>query len=247
MKKYINADLFRLYRRIPRLILLFVIFVIIAILFWPEKESESTIIDLIDVLEGCLKYVPVYIGFVELLYVFGDDFAGKTAQIAIGTGIKRKEVILSKWLEVIIVTAVDVVIITAIGLILSVISKHTLPGELVIDIFAHAVVAVLATGAYMALVFPIMFMMQNITVAFLIYIMLASGAINKILGYVLSLNKFIRTLALEHLTLTNCLNVFRSRMILGTFQFESIVGIILYIALALYITYILYKKRELEF
>lgn len=247
MKKYINADLYRLYRRIPRLVLLFVIFAVIAMIFWPDKKSDTTIIELIDLLEGCLKNVPVYIGFIELLYVFGDDFAGKTAQIAIGTGIKRKEVIFSKWLETIIVTAIDVVVIVVIGLVLSVISKHTLPAELVRDIIAHAVVAVLATAAYMAVVFPIMFMMQNITVAFLIYIVLASGTINKILGYVLSLNKFIRTLALEHFTLTNCLNVFRSRMILGTFQFESVIGIIIYIALALYVTNLLYKKRELEF
>lgn len=246
MKNYINADLYRIFRRVPRWIKLGMVMVIIGVIFWPNNDSEATIIDLVDLLETVLKYAPVYLGFIEIMHIFGDDFAGKTAQIAIGTGVKRAQVIMAKWLEMIIVITVDTTIIVIIALSLSVIHTHSLPGQLVVDIIAHIIVSVLAAGAFTALVFPLMFAMQNITLAFLIYILLSAGAINKLIS-LLANAKLLRKLMIEQFTLTNCLNVFRSRMILGSFKVESLLGIIIYIGLALAITCFIYKKRELEF
>lgn len=246
MKNYINADLYRVFRRVPRWIWLALVFAVIAVFFWPSSNDESTIIELIDLLEQVLRYVPVYIGFIEIIYVFGDDFAGKTAQIAIGTGVKRRQVILAKWFELLIVTAFDVVIISTIALVLSVIHSHSLPAELIVDIIVHIIMSVFATGAYISLVFPIMFAMQNITVAFLIYIMISSGAINKLIGLLGNI-KILRRIGIENYTLTNCLTVFRSRLILGSIKIESVLGIVIYVGLALWLTYTVYKNRELEF
>lgn len=88
--------------------------------------------------------------------------------------------------------------------------------------------------------------MQNITVAFLIYVLLSSGAINKLIGLLANI-KILRRLGIENYTLTNCLTVFRSRLILGSFKFESVLGIIIYVGGALWLTCKLYKSRELEF
>lgn len=246
MNKYIKAELYRVYRRIPRLIMLGLILLAMIDIFRPGSNKDSTIIELVDLLEQALKYAPIYIGFVEMIFVFGDDFAGKTAQIAIGTGIRRSQVIFAKWFEALIVVAIDTAAVVVVALVLSVIKTHTLPAKLLVDILAHMVVSVLSTGAFMALVFPIMFMMQGITVAFLIYILLSSGAINKIIGLIGNA-KFLVKLNIANYTLSNCLNVFRSRMILGSFQIESVLGIVLYVGLALWFTCFLYKKRELEF
>ena len=246
MKNYINADLYRIYRRVPRWIWLTTVFAIIALLFWPSNNEESTIIELVDFLEQVLRYVPVFIGFIEIIYVFGDDFAGKTAQIAIGTGVKRRQVILAKWFELLIVTAIDVVIISIIAIVLSVIHSHSFPAELIVDVIVHIIMSVLATGAFISIVFPIMFAMQNITVAFLIYILLSAGAINKLIGLLANI-KILRRIGIENFTLTNCLTVFRSRLILGSFKFESALGIIIYVSLALWFTCKIFKNRELEF
>lgn len=246
MLNYINADLYRIFRRIPRWIMVGIVMVVIAVLFWPDSNSDSTIIELAELLESTLKYVPVYIGFIEIIYVFGDDFAGKTAQIAIGTGVKRNQVIFAKWIEFVITVATDVVMIVVISLVLSVVKTHYLPAQILGDLIAHMIISILATGAYVSLVFPIMFAMQTITVAFLIYIIIAAGAINKIIGLI-SGTKLLKHLMIENYTLTNCLNVFRSRMVMGNFHFESILGIIIYICLFIYLTTVVYKKRELEF
>ena len=246
MKKYIRADLYRLFRRIPRLIMLVIVFAAFFDMFRPSQNPGTTIIELTDLLESALKYVPVYIGFIEILYIFGDDFTGKTAQIAIGTGVKRHQVILAKWLEIVIAVAIDVIIIVVLVLTLSFIKTHTLPAEIVTDVLVHALISILATASYMALIFPVMFFMQSITVSFLIYILLASGAVNKIISYVGN-GQLVRWIRIENYTLTNCLNVFRSRLILGNFQFESVIGIILYLGISLFLTYIVYKNRELEF
>lgn len=247
MKKYLNADLYRIFTRIPRWVMLFLVMLVVSVLFWPDKKSEATIIELVDLLQTTLKYVPVYMGFIEMIYIFGDDFAGKTAQIAIGTGVKRNEIIFAKFLEILIVVFFDAFVISAWSLILSAIQTHVLPAELVFNIIAHMIVSVLATGAFMSLVFPIMFAMQNISVALLIYTMLAAGAINKIVNLIVTYNKFLRRFNLESFTLSNCLNVFRSRMILGSFKVESILGIVLYIGIFLWLTSVVYKKRELDF
>ena len=123
---------------------------------------------------------------------------------------------------------------------------HSIPAESIAELLAHMVVSVLATGCYMALAFPVMFVMQNITVAFLIYMLLASGAINKIIGY-LAMTKYLKKLNIENFTMTNCINVFRSRMILGSFQFESVLGIAIYLGAALWLANFIYSKRELDF
>ena len=246
MKNYIKADLFRIFTRIPRWILIGFVLFIVGAVFWPGDNEDATIIQLMDMLEMTIKYAPVYLGFIEIIYIFGDDFAGKTAQIAIGTGVKRNEVILAKWLEVIIITAVDICMITLVAVVFCLIKCHNIPFNLLVDLLAHMLVGVLATAAFMALVFPIMFAMQNITLAFLVYIMIASGAINSLIGYLAGF-KWVRVLRLDQFTLSNCLNVFRSRMVLGSFQWESMAGIILYIGITLGVTCFIYKSRELEF
>lgn len=246
MKKYINADLFRVSRRIPRWILIALVLLAMVDIFRPGSNPDSTIIELIDLFEQTIKYVPIYIGFIEMIYIFGDDFVGKTAPIAIGTGITRNQVIIGKWIEAIMVVAVDTIMIAVISLPLCGIAAKSLPVALVGEALIHMLVAVLSTAAYMALVFPIMYSMQTITVAFLIYILISSGAINKLIG-LLSTTKRLSKLGIDKYTLTNCINVFRSRMILGSFQWESIVGIIIYVGAFLWLTCFIYKKKELEF
>lgn len=246
MKNYINADLYTIFKRIPRWVMLAIVLFIIGAIFWPSSDEDYTIIELVDTLEQVLRYAPVYLGFIEMIYIFGDDFTGKTAQIAIGIGVKRRQVVMAKWLEAIIVVAADIVMIVVLSLGLSVIQTHSLPIELVADIIVHMLISILTIAAYIALVFPIMFMMQNITVAFLIYMLLSSGAINKLIDLLSNLEK-IRFLNVGKYTLTNCITVFRSRLALGSFKFESAFGIVIYIAAALCITCLLYKKKELEF
>ena len=246
MRNYISADLYRIFRRIPRWIFIGIVLTMIFLVFKPSKDESLTIVELVEEIETTLKFAPVFIGFIEIMYIFGDDFVGKTAQIAIGIGVNRNKVILAKWLEMIIVTAIDVITIVILALVLSVMRTHTLPAQLVADIIAHTLVAIMATAAYTALVFPVMFAMQTITVAFLLYMLLSVGAINQLMQLLFQL-KWLKKLTLENYTLTNCLNVFRSRMILGSFHIKSMIGIIIYIAGALYLTYVVYKKRELEF
>lgn len=246
MSKYIKADLYRIFRRIPRYMLLALVMIVVVAVFWPGSNDDSTIIQLVDLLETFLKYSPIYLGFIEIIYIFGDDFAGKTAQIAIGIGVKRSQIIFAKWLETMIVVGADIAMIVVVSLGLSVFKTHTLPIELLVDIFAHMAVSVVATAAFVALVFPIMFLMQSITIAFLLYMLFCSGAINKIIGYLANM-KYLRMLNINNLTLSNCLNVFRSRMILGSFHVQSVMGIVIYVVVTLWITIFIYKKRELEF
>lgn len=246
MSKYIKADLYRIFRRIPRYMLLALVMIVVVAVFWPGSNDDSTIIQLVDLLETFLKYSPIYLGFIEIIYIFGDDFAGKTAQIAIGIGVKRSQIIFAKWLETMIVVGADIAMIVVVSLGLSVFKTHTLPIELLADIFAHMAVSVVATAAFVALVFPIMFLMQSITIAFLLYMLFCSGAINKIIGYLANM-KYLRMLNINNLTLSNCLNVFRSRMILGSFHVQSVMGIVIYVVVTLWITIFIYKKRELEF
>lgn len=246
MLNYIKADLFRILARGKRWILVGVVFFIDAIIFWPSAESGMTGVDNAEMIESVLKWLPLAIGFIEIMYVFGDDFRGKTAQIAIGVGIKRRHVVLAKWLEMIILAFLDTLLVVITGVVLCAFSAGAIPAELFGDLFVQTLMCVLAAAAYSAMVLPILFMSQGTTLSMLVYLLLSAGLIHKLMELIGRI-KAISGLHLSNYTLTNCLNVLRSRLILGSLHFESLLGTLIYLGIFLFITDYFYRRLELEF
>lgn len=246
MIRYISADLYRIFRRKARLIIAIIILYLVGDVFRPHMESDTTIVEMVDMIETMLKYAPPIIGFLEMFYVFADDFAGKTAQIAIGIGIKRREVVLTKWADMVIISAIDITVIAALASVLSSMKSGAMPTQLLVSVISHAVVAVMSIAVYTSVVMPIMFAMQSVVVSNILYLILSFGLIFKLLEYVAMMEK-LQKFNIGSITLTNALNVLRSRMLLGNFHIVSFMTIIIYGAAGILITYLIYRNRELEF
>lgn len=243
MTRYILADIKRVLKRIPHWVI-----VALALIFFGSTGSGEgrTVADVVDSAKTTFIYACVPCGFLAIVFVLGDDLRAKTAQIAIGIGISREKVILSKWLECMVLAFIDELILlfsTTIGVLINGIAfKASDWGEL----FLVLIMSVIATGVYLALVFPIITVSGGTSVALLIYIFLSTGLINKGLGY-LELVRPIQKLHIIGKTPTNLINVCRSRMILGNFAFAQWIGIILFLAVFLGVSILIYKKQELEF
>lgn len=248
MIKYIRADLYRIFRRKARIIIALLFIYLTVDQFWPGKQADTTIVDAVDVIESVLKYAPPILGFLEMFYVFADDFAGKTAQIAIGTGIKRIQVIMTKWVDMLILISLDLMVLTGLSAGLAQLQAGSMPAGLSSSLVAHVVVAIISTMAYVSIVMPIMFAMQSVTLSNILYLVLSFGLIFKLLGFVSQLER-LQKFNIGSITLTNALNVLRSRMLLGSFHIVrvSFIAIVIYTAAGIAVTYLIYRNRELEF
>lgn len=244
MSRYIFADLKRVFKRVPLLI-------IVAVLIWvcgsiDRTVTEGLAMDIVDQTKKTFIYACVPAGFLSLIFILGEDLRAKTAQIAIGIGISREKVVLAKWLECVIFTAVCELVMICYSFITA--SMHSAQftasdwGEVLLVLLT----SVVATGVYMAIVFPIIIASNGISVAMLVYVFLSTGLINKGLGY-LDFIKPIQKLHIIGKTPTNLLNVCRTRMILGHMAIGQWIGVILFMAAFLGLSIFIYRKQELEF
>ena len=246
MLNYIKADILRVLTRVRRWIILGIILLLIGALSIQSPDSHATGVSNLENLETTLQAMPLIIGYIEILYVFGDDFKGKTAQIAIGMGVKRREVVLSKWIEVVILAFLDTFAAALVAIVVTAFSPAPIPLELYGELIIQCLICVLSVAGYMALVLPILFAAQGTTVAMLIYMLLSSKLMHKLFE-LLGKIKELSPLHLSNYTLTNCLNVLRSRLLLGSMHFESLAGIVIYLSVFVTMAVFIYRKLELEF
>ena len=245
MRRYIRADLYRILRRIKHWVFI-AIFALIAYISFDPFGSESTGTVNYDVMMSMVKWMPAVLGFVEILFVFGDDFRGKSAQIAIGIGIDRFKVVLVKLIDMVIVYSIDLAGLTLFSVALCLPTKGRLPLQLFWSLLAAELISILACAAFTALAMIIMFAAQDITLGLIIYLLLATGLLKKLITLLASLGKISR-FHLDTYTLSNCVSVLRARALLGSFNIVTFLGILIYIAIGIGATYAVYRKKELEF
>lgn len=245
MNKYMKADLYRIRTRIPRYIVLVIMMALMGlILFFVSKEQ--TIYQMTDMLTKAITYACPLLGLVEYLFVYGDDFKAKTMQIAIGTGVKRRHVVLAKWLEVIILCVIDYVILFAIILFVCLLRGIQLDAGPVVDILILLLFGLVKTTACIGVTMILVFATQGTALGMLLYLAEMTGIVNTIFKLVFSF-KHIEKLRLDRFLLTNLENIACSRMIVGTFSVGHVLGIIIYFAAFYIIATHVFKRKELEF
>lgn len=244
MSRYIAADMGRILKKVSHWILVAIILYIIS-----DSSRVSTLetgFDMATMLKASFKYIPVPCGFLAILYVFGEDFKGKTAQIAIGIGISRVKVVLAKWIETLLLTFIDGLIWISGSVITSALTNGAITPDVIPGILLTGLMSVIATGTYIAFVMILMIPTRGTTLALLIYIFMSTGLIAKALGY-LVIFKPVQKLQIISLLPTNLIDLCRSRMILGSFATVQWLELIAETALFLIITILIYRKQELEF
>lgn len=247
MINYILADLKRITLRIPRAVAMVVILgILIAYMRTAATGSQWNVITYTLTLEQYFGMLTVMLGVVELISVFSEDFKAKTMQVAIGIGIPRWRIVLSKFIELMVLVFVDLVVIALVALIAAPILQVAPNGEQVMEILGNLFSVWLGIIAYGTLCTILIFFTQGIGIATILYLALASGIVNSILEILFSLDA-VKSFHLQRFTLTAIIKMFNARILLGTFSFPNFLGILLYTALAFTATLAIFSKRELDF
>lgn len=244
MSRYILADIKRVFKRVPYWIIVGIAIVMFGTL--DTSGEATTVVDVVDMTKNVFHYACVPCGFLAIIYVIGEDLHAKTAQIAIGIGIAREKVVITKWLECVIITAVNESLLLIFTFVCSLFCNSPFSASDWGEVILVMLVSIVGTGVYMALVFPIITGSRATALAMLVYIFLSTGLINKGLKY-LEFFPAVQKLRIIGKTPTNLLEVCRSRMILGSFAFGQWVGVVLFIAAFLGLSIIIFRKQELEF
>lgn len=245
MIRYMKADLHRISRRIPRYISLLCVFAVLVILMLVILKGKTPF-EIVDLMTKIVPYLCGIFGLLEYIFVYSDDLKAKTMQIAIGTGISRRRVVLAKWIETAVLCILDILMLIILILVCSALKGAVFSGEPVRDLcilFFFGLIKVLgAVGFTMIFVF----WTQNASAGMLLFLAFMLGIVNLLFDSIASIGP-LEGLHLSSFLFSNLLDAAKSRLIIGTFSPAYFLGLIIYLAAFYFITVKLFERCELEF
>lgn len=249
MSNYILADIKRIFQKKSYIntigvyigIFLFMIFVLFNPTFTKEDYLSKTYM--------FLGYFPLVVGLATFLSVYYDDFKSKTMQIAIGYGIPRYQIVLSKLLENIILSLICVIIIGIVIVLLPILLGFSINMQDINHLLFGLFVEALRNIGYLSIAAIPAFYTQNAVNGTIFYVLLSSRTIllllNMILGQEFIVNlignfgQYLYTVQLYHIR-----NIF---METNTCGFAILWLILIYIICPCVVSIISFYKKELEF
>ena len=245
MIHYIKADFYRIFKRIPRYIILVLLFAAAAAAMLSVADG-STPYQILDLLTKYAAFICAVFAIVEYIYVYNDDFKAKTLQIAIGRGITRSGVILTKWIETTILCVMDFLILMAIILICSAIRGAVFGGEAAADVIIIMLTSLMKSVTAVGFTMIFTFLSQNATLGTLVFILAITGIGEMIISALISIG-VLDKLHLSTYLVNALIDTFKTRAIIGTFSIPHFIGIIAYNVAFFFITKLMFKWRELDF
>lgn len=246
MFNYILADLKRIALRIPRALVMVAIYAILIIVLVIASKGQWNAVTFVLAVEQYIEFLPVLIGLVELISVFTEDFKAKTMQVAIGIGIPRYRIVLSKLIEMMLLVLVDLMFVFVIALITGAIMQVWPDGQQLMAILGNLFGTWMGAMAYASLTMILIFFTQGMGIATLLYLAFCGKIVYTLLDIIFSI-EIITSLHLQRFTLTAMIQLFNSKILLGTFSTATFLGILLYIVLGYLGAVAVFNRRELDF
>lgn len=247
MSNYIKADLWRMERRLPRIIIIVLFNLVMGgvIIYNSTQDSWNSVFFMDRLLLG-VQIAGILCSIIEFIAVFSEDFRAKTMQIAIGGGMKRRHVILVKFADFMIAMVGDYILLSLVGIILAVITRVQPNGEQIVDYLITILGYLLSVAGYYSLSLIAVFYLQSVLLPMIIFLVLNCNFAHLLLEYLFKLEA-IQPLNLDRFTLSYNANLFMSRLMLGSFKWSAFIAIMIYIAAGYLLSTFLFKKKELEF
>ena len=246
MNRYMKADFYRIFGRVSRYITLLILFIAFGAFLYIVADG-STPYELVETVTKVvnLAICPVF-GLVEYGVVYSDDIKAKTMQIAIGTGISRKKVIFTKWVEIVILTTLDVIIFLGIAYVISILRNAVFSGEPLRDVLVLSGFSLIKLAGSAAITSILLFGTMNATLGMILFITSAFGILYFIVSAIVTIGP-LEALHLDKYLFTSLLEAAKSRAVIGTLSVTHIAGIILYLLVFYFLACKVFKKVELEF
>lgn len=259
MRNYMMADLIRIFKRVPRTVLMLICFVLICVSIPGSVSAANMLSDaalgadaaadlVISSIGSTVAFSSGILGLFELIFVFSDDMKAKTTQIAIGVGVSRSKVVLSKFCELLVLLAVDALILVLLILTVGSIAGASFGGASILKLVATiAGEVLLKNAAYASLVFILLFTIRSVTLGVIAFLALSFQVVSGGLFFLTNSIKALESLNLGSYTLSGMLGKVNEILCGAAFDPLPVIGCLAYVGLSLFLTIFLFKKKELEF
>ena len=252
MINYILADYKRVVSRIARILLL-VIYQVVFVLFILNKFNKAagnytsvTLIDNADTFFGTWFFLILCLS--AFIQSFSFDFRAKTIQVALGMGISRLQVIIAKLIQTTLVMLTDFIVTLITFFVLAVIVGTPLASHQIGFIIYDGLGSILLVTCSISLLLPLVFRTQNIVMSMVGYFIMVPGVITGGVRFLLRMApEFLARMELDRFCHDNCCKLVQANAIQGTFQLWPVIGTIAWFAIGIYLTWLVFRKMELDF
>ncbi len=246
MINFIKADLFRVFTKPLRYVMLCIFGISMAGILIYQSISGYTDVSLTSLMVGGNPVYGILVMLAYIFTIFGDDFRAKNLQAAIGMGVLRYQVVLGKFMTYSIIMFLDTIFFALIHTLIVGIMGHLVTGEVLIEIFVDLACELLKGILAMSIAMMAAFVSQSVTVASLVYTLMYINVLGLAMPYLLVFQVVGELKIPTHYSSVAVQN-FVHRLWLGIFDTGSFIVIALYLAVGLGVSILVFSKRELEF
>ena len=249
MLKYIHADLHRIYRRVPRYIVMAVFYLsMLGYLLHGISAKHLNQIGVVDACGSIYVIAVLLFGILEMFSVFADDFRAKTMQIAIGGGVSRPCIVLAKLLEFVALALGDLAFLALGMIVCSAATGNPLQGaqiyQVLIYIFGHLMNMLIP----LALSMIPMFYTQSTGLSVIFYLLFFIDPLARVIEFIFPTNEIVLRLHLNEIPFSALVGVVNTQLGLqASFPLGQILGLFAYVAAAYLLAVLAFRNRELEF
>ena len=275
MRRLVFTDLFRAQKKksyviMMGLVVALIIIVAIIAFVWPSKAAEeSGKAERFQTLNNIVStFIPFLVGIPVFQAVFTDDFKSRTMQTAIGRGISRSRLVLSRFLEACMLIVEAMAIFSVVTLIAALAVGTSVSGTFLL--LAHLWVDASLIVAHLSVCMFFVYASQNTSLGLVFFILFAANVFGLLLKLVDSI-PFLNDNGIEiskmvptgvHTNMSNYL--FGTKAVLDTTDISKLLepaieanfgkalvyGIVfvgVYIILPVFLSQAVFRKKELEF
>ena len=275
MRRLVFTDLFRAQKKksyviMMGLVVALIIIVAIIAFVWPSKAAEeSGKAERFQTLNNIVTtFIPFLVGIPVFQAVFTDDFKSRTMQTAIGRGISRSRLVLSRFLEACMLIVEAMAIFSVVTLIAALAVGTSVSGTFLL--LAHLWVDASLIVAHLSVCMFFVYASQNATLGLVFFILFSANVFGLLLKLVDSI-PFLNDNGIEiskmvptgvHTNMSNYL--FGTKAVLDTTDISKLLepaieanfgkalvyGIVfvgVYIILPVFLSQAVFRKKELEF
>ena len=252
MLNYIRADYKRILTRLPRIILLVLFeaaFMFHILNSWNKAAGNFTSVSMMNAASTFFKmWILFFIGISAFHQTFAFDFRAKTIQVALGLGISRLKVVIAKLIQLALVMLTDLLITCGVLGILSVITGVYLNAEQFGFLLTTGLGAILLVTCSVSLLMPLIFRTQSMVLGLIGYFILVPGLMTLAVRTLIRLApEFLQRMQPDRYFHDSCINMLVTNAIQHAFQLWPLIGTIAWFAIGICLTWLAFRKMELDF
>lgn len=248
MTNLIKADLYRIFNKKGLYIFSGICSVLFLVMMYLVHYPSFGYNDYVSFIQMLSSFIGIIIGTFVVGLVYNDDLRSKSLQSAIGFGMKRSQIVITKFIIALIMYSM--ITLGFLALIESVPYMFAIP----VESKMHNVLLMIFLGevlkgiVYMALTSIVVFATQKTTIVTTIYLLLATQTISGILSMVLGMDFVVNLVGnTTQYIPTNAITELTAQLISNTVPSKGLIVFTLSIVGSLLVSIGLFGKKELEF